>query len=105
MLRKADVPGLTKGDMELLDSVFLSEERVDLVVLYGSRARGTYRSGSDIDLTLKTEVLSTRHLAELEMKMDDLLLPYNMDLSIFRHIDSPGLVEHINRVGVVIYER
>jgi predicted nucleotidyltransferase len=105
MQRISTIPGLTIEDMKKLDSVFLAEDRVDSVVLYGSRAKGNYRSGSDIDLTLKSRHLDTRLLAELETKIDDLLLPYNMDISIYNHIESSELIEHIERVGIVIYEK
>lgn len=104
MQRKVNIPGLTGADMEKLDTVFLPARIVSSVVLYGSRAKGTFREGSDIDLTLKSEKISMRQLAGLEMKIDDLLLPYNMDLSIYGHIESPELREHIDRVGLVIYE-
>lgn len=73
--------------------------------LYGSPAKGNYKRGSDIDLTLKGDALTYRDLLRLMDELDDLLLPYMIDLSIYDQIDNPALREHIDRVGVVFYAR
>jgi hypothetical protein len=44
-------------------------------------------------------------LYKILQDIDDLLLPYTVDLSIFEDIDDPDLIEHIQRVGVVFYEK
>lgn len=74
-------------------------------MLYGSRAKGNYKRGSDIDLTLKGDALGYRELLRLMDELDDLLLTYMIDLSIYCQIDNPALREHIDRVGVVFYAR
>ena len=74
-------------------------------ILYGSRAKGDFQPGSDIDLTLKGEVLTLKDIAEIKTTLDDLLLPYLFDISIFEHIDNPDLLEHIQRAGISIYKR
>ncbi len=68
-----------------------------------SRALGTFRPGSDIDLTLKGS-LSHRDLLALESELDELMLPYKIDLSLFHQIDNARLVQHIEQVGRVLYE-
>ena len=78
---------------------------IEKVVLYGSRAKGNYRESSDIDLTLMGDALSHTQLNRIETQIDDLLLPYTIDLSIFEYIDNANLIDHIRRVGVVFYER
>jgi predicted nucleotidyltransferase len=98
-----DIPGLLPGEQEKLRRVFETEPSVSEVILYGSRAKGTHRLGSDIDLTLKGDGLSTGQLMDLSSAIDDLLLPYEMDLSIFDHIDNRELIDHINRVGKVVF--
>ena len=77
---------------------------VQKAVLYGSRAMGNYKSGSDIDLTLEGEALTLRQLNAIEIELDDLLLPYELDLSICHQIDNPDFLEHIKRVGVFFYQ-
>jgi predicted nucleotidyltransferase len=103
MEKKNDIAGVTPGEMDRLAAIFAAEPRVSEVVLYGSRAKGTHRPGSDIDLTIKGSALTTGWLMDLSSRIDDLLLPYEVDLSVFDHIDNPGLIEHINRVGKVIF--
>lgn len=77
---------------------------VDKAVIYGSRAKGTYKNGTDIDLTLYGN-LSYQELMRIENELDDLLLPWSIDLSLYNHIDNPSLREHIERVGSVFYEK
>jgi len=73
-------------------------------MLYGSRAKGNYKNGSDIDITLHGEGLGFQEMMDISMELDDLLLPYMIDLSIFEMLDHAGLRENIERVGKVFYE-
>ena len=78
--------------------------QVDRALLYGSRAKGNFRPGSDIDLTLVgSEALNLRVLYRIMDEIDDLLLPNTFDLSILRLINDQEVREHIRRVGVVFY--
>jgi predicted nucleotidyltransferase len=103
MKKIADIAGLRSTETDQLQRVFEIESSISEVILYGSRAKGTYRPGSDVDLTLKGEGLTTDKLMTLSAKIDDLLLPYEVDLSIYKHIDNPDLMDHITRVGKVIF--
>ena len=71
----------------------------------GSRAKGNYKRGSDIDLTLFGGELTDRVQSRIYWALDDLLLPYKIDLSRFSDLRHPALIEHIQRVGLAIYER
>ncbi|WP_233440317.1 nucleotidyltransferase domain-containing protein [Modicisalibacter coralii] len=97
--------GLSVEDQSRIRRVLASVASLDSAILYGSRAKGTYRHGSDIDLTLKGERLTWKDLQYLELALDDLLLPYLFDLSIYAQIDNPDLVRHIQRVGRPFYRR
>lgn len=92
--------GLKESDIELIKKVFSNYPEVEKVILYGSRAKGTYKPASDIDLTLLGDKLNLTTLQKIEIDLDDLLLPYFFDVSIFNQISNPDLVEHIERVGV-----
>lgn len=96
--------GLSRQDIEHYQSVFADFPQVERVILYGSRAKGNYRPASDIDLTL-IGALDWQTFNELEQRLDDLMLPYQLDLSICSQIDNPELIEHIKRVGKVFYEK
>ena len=97
--------GLPLAAVEKIRGVLTSHPEAERAVLYGSRAKGNYKTGSDIDLTMYGDGLNHTVLLKLLDELDDLLLPWMIDLSIFRQIDSESLREHIERVGVVFYER
>jgi predicted nucleotidyltransferase len=71
--------------------------------IFGSRAKGNYRPGSDIDLCLDAPGLTMRRRLELENRLDDLLLPWKIDLVVRDEIDNPALLEHIARVGLELF--
>lgn len=97
--------GLPQATLDRLNSVFSRYESIDTVVIYGSRAKGNFRRGSDIDLTIKGRKISFLDFMRLENEIDDLMLPYTVDLSQYQDITNQELVAHIDRVGVAIYER
>lgn len=97
--------GLKEVTINKLISVFLQYPNIEKVLLYGSRAKENYRYNSDIDLTLIGENITYSQMSKIDIEIDDLLLPYLVDLSIFSDIDNPDLIDQINRVGLVFYER
>lgn len=97
--------GLKKTTIERIHNVFLHYPEIEKVLLYGSRAMGTYRQGSDIDLTLFGDKLTYAQLSQIETELDELMLPYSIDISLFHHIDNQDLVDHIHREGEIFYSR
>jgi predicted nucleotidyltransferase len=97
--------GLSEQTIEKICGVFTCHPAIDKAVLYGSRAKGNFKPGSDIDLSLHGAELSLKELGDIDFELDDLLLPYKIDLLIFDQLRHAELREHIIRVGVVIYER
>lgn len=98
--------GLKETTILKICAVFAHYPQVDKAVLYGSRAKGNYKNGSDIDLTLcGGEDLTLDVLCKILHELDDLLLPYTIDLSIFRDMSDPDVVGHIQRVGVTFYKK
>lgn len=98
--------GLSEATIEKIQAVLTRYPQVERAILYGSRAKGAYKTGSDIDLTLHgREELTLSILLRIMSEIDDLMLPYTIDLSIFRAINDPDLIDHIERVGVTFYER
>ncbi|MCU7491014.1 MAG: nucleotidyltransferase domain-containing protein [Ignavibacteria bacterium] len=76
---------------------------VKKAILYGSRAKGNFKNGSDIDLTLEGDELELDTLLKILNELDELDLPYKIDLSIYSAISNNDLLEHINRVGITFY--
>jgi type I restriction enzyme S subunit len=97
--------GLTDTTVENICAVFARFPEIEKAVLYGSRAKGNFKTGSDIDLTLFGEALTSDLCSTIASALDDLLLPYTIDLSIFDELNHAKLREHIERVGVVFYKR
>jgi predicted nucleotidyltransferase len=97
--------GLKDDVIEKVQAVFDRFPDVDRVTLYGSRAKGNFKPGSDIDLTLHGESLTASQLRDITEVLDDLLLPYTIDLSIFEQLDHDGLRGHIDRVGQLFYKK
>jgi len=97
--------GLPPETVEKIRGVLALHPQIEKAVVYGSRAKGNYRNGSDIDLTLFGEGLDLNELLRIMNELDDLLLPYTIDLSIFATLTHPALLDHIRRVGVTLYQR
>ena len=95
--------GLTKNTLKQMTNIFAKIPEVEEVILYGSRAMGNYREGSDIDLALKGKELDMAELLKISAKLDELDLPYHFDLLIFEKIENRDLIDHICRVGKTIY--
>jgi predicted nucleotidyltransferase len=95
--------GLPDETVAKICAVFALNPAIDKAVLYGSRAKGNYKAGSDIDLTLFGAALTPAMCADIADALDELLLPYSIDLSLFASLENPALREHIERVGVSFY--
>lgn len=99
------IHGLTEKEELALCKLFARYEEVEEVILYGSRAKGNYKAFSDIDITLVGPRLTRSIIHQIATEIDDLLLPYQCDLSIFHQLTNPELKEHIKRVGIPFFRR
>jgi len=97
--------GLKNQTIEKINQIFARYRQVEKVILYGSRAKGNHKKGSDIDLTLIGENLNLQLLNKISLDLDDLLLPYKIDLSIYDQISNSDLIDHISRVKIIFYKK
>lgn len=97
--------GLPEQTIAILKAIFAEESEIEKVILYGSRAKGTYKNGSDIDLTLTGDNLSEALRSRLANKCDEAPIPYEIDLSLLSQIQNKDLKDHIQRVGKVFYTK
>jgi predicted nucleotidyltransferase len=97
--------GLPVEAVSKISGVLAGHPEVESAILYGSRAKGNYKPGSDVDLTLVGDRLAHDDLLKIMGELDDLLLPYTIDLSIFHMVDHQALRDHIQRVGQEFYRR
>ena len=97
--------GLTPEQLIMLQNVFKTYPQVDAVKVYGSRAKGNFHERSDVDLVLIGTGIDRFLVADVLLDLADTDLPYTVDLQNYSEIKNRALVEHIDRVGLVIYER
>ncbi len=97
--------GLKAENIAKINEIFTFHTEVEQVILYDSRAKSNYNHGSDIDLTIKSKNLSFSKLLKIEMELDDLFLPYKIDLSLFEQIENSALISHIQRIGIIFYHK
>lgn len=90
---------------EKIWSIFKLFPTIDEVILFGSWAKGTARPGSDIDLAIKGQSLSITELSQIESAYEKLDLPWKLDLIVYNTIQNQELKEHIERVGIVVYQK
>ncbi|MEB3324659.1 MAG: nucleotidyltransferase domain-containing protein [Cyanobacteriota bacterium] len=101
----AQATGLPESAITAIQQVFASHPEVEAAILYGSRALGRHRPASDIDLTLIGSTISATTLAHIDADLDDLLLPWIIDLSCLTSLHHPALRAHIERAGLELYRR
>ena len=104
-MASAQAIGLPASAMAAIQMVLATYPEVEAAILYGSRALGRHRPASDIDLTLTGHAISNATLARIDADLDDLLLPWAIDLSARAAISHPALLDHIQRAGVLLYRR
>ncbi|WP_235891749.1 nucleotidyltransferase domain-containing protein [Flavobacterium gawalongense] len=97
--------GLNKETISKINSVFVKHSEIEKVIIYGSRAKGNFRNGSDVDLTLFGNELKYGLVGEINFEIDDLNTPYLFDISIYNQLTSESLKDHINRVGKIFYKK
>ena len=100
---RPSIAGLPPDATDRILSLLAERPAIQRVVLYGSRALGRQHSGSDIDLCLEAPEMGLAELLVLGAQLDDLLLPWRIDLQLRHLICHPGLLDHIDRVGIALH--
>lgn len=96
--------GIYPNSFKEILSILKKHESIEKVIIYGSRAKGNYKEGSDIDLTL-FGTIKHNELMQLQNELDESYIPYLFDISIYNELQSESLIDHINRVGKIFYQR
>ena len=96
--------GLKKDDLEAIFRVLASVADIEKAVIFGSRAKGNYKQGSDVDIALFTPNKNVAlHIAFL--LNEETLMPYHFDVLDYYTIINQKLKDHIDRVGIVFYKK
>lgn len=98
--------GLLERDLAQIVAAARAFPEIEKLVLFGSRAKGTQKPGSDVDLAIKGHAVTYETALRLaEVLNEETPLPYFFDVLHYETIAEPRLTEHIDRVGIVIYAR
>ena len=97
--------GLPERAVDRITGVLARFSDVDKAILFGSRAKGTHKHGSDIDLALIGPGLDWRVVGKIYNALDDLLLPYRFSLIVYDKSTDPEVADHIQRVGMPLFQR
>ncbi len=95
--------GLSNSTITKINSILRNYALIKKASIYGSRAKGNYKEGSDIDIVLFGSDISIKELRNIYDDLDELLLPYTFDISVYEHLQNEELKNHINRVGIEFY--
>jgi predicted nucleotidyltransferase len=95
--------GLSVRDMATIISVLKSHTEIKHVLIFGSRAKGNYHPGSDIDLAIMNSNVSPNTLGKIQDEFKESNLPYFVDLVDFTTLNHDDLKDHIMRVGKEFY--
>ncbi|MCB0724991.1 MAG: nucleotidyltransferase domain-containing protein [Ignavibacteriae bacterium] len=91
--------GLSEEYISSIKNILFRHPNIERVIIFGSRAKGNFRPGSDIDLALVGKDLSASDIIDLNIELDKIWCGYKVDLLIYDKITEQALKEHINRVG------
>lgn len=97
--------GLKENDYKLIKNVFHSISKIEEVIVFGSRAMGTEKPGSDVDLALKGNDITLNDILKLKHKLEELPIIYDFDVINYDTINTPALIEHIDRHGILFYKK
>ena len=94
-----DLGGLPPQTLAQIQAVLVSFPQIHWLKLYGSRAMGNYRPGSDIDLAFSSPIDCT---AQLAGAFEELPIPYLVDVTHWESLAHDGLRQHIEQVGLLL---
>ena len=97
-----NAPPLTASELDMVRTIFRRHPEVSSATLFGSRAKGTHTERSDVDLVVTGDVAPLR-AETIAAELDGLPLPYRFEVQPLEHIHYRPLLEHIKRVGILIY--
>lgn len=97
--------GLNDKTLALIAGVLAVFPQVEKALLFGSRAKGTHKPGSDIDLGLVGSDLDWETVGQINSALDDLPIPYRFSLIMFNERTDSEVAAHIRRVGLSLFER
>ncbi|MEA2050843.1 MAG: nucleotidyltransferase domain-containing protein [Campylobacterota bacterium] len=93
---------LESNIVEQIKSILKKELKIKQIILFGSRAKGDAKNGSDIDIAVVGDNIGFRDLCRFNTKLDELELAYQIDIVAYNSLENKELIEHINRTGITL---
>ena len=97
--------GLSESDIDTLCRVLREFPEIDTAVVFGSRAKGNARPGADIDMALTGADVTDQTILQVVTALEEQPLPYFFDVVAYQAIRNKDLINHIERVGSILYRR
>ncbi|MGL4346280.1 MAG: nucleotidyltransferase domain-containing protein [Cellulosilyticaceae bacterium] len=96
--------GLTPQDLDYIIATIQSFSEIKEAMIFGSRVKGTYKPGSDIDIAIVGDDINFDTLSKLHARLEETSpLPYLFDIVDYTHLTHDELKDHINRMGQIIF--
>ncbi len=95
--------GLPQRTIDELLNYFSSKPDIEKVVIYGSRAKGNYHNGSDIDFAVWSD--DNKNFLHIASELDDLPTPYKFDVTDYKTLTHEGMKNSIDNDGIIFYRR
>ncbi len=98
--------GLLDKDLKTILSVLNQHSKVEKAIIFGSRAKGNFKNGSDVDIALQGEDLDFDTVSQISYSLnEETNMPYKFDILNYHSIKEPALIDHIDRIGIEIFRR
>ncbi|MEX1058018.1 MAG: nucleotidyltransferase domain-containing protein [Natronospirillum sp.] len=98
--------GLTDKDLALIRQSAADYPDIEALMVFGSRAKGNYRKGSDVDIAVVGKLVKDDTLSKLTDQLnEELPMPYFFDVVHYNTLPAEALKEHIDRVGLTLYQK
>ncbi len=98
--------GLNNEDIEEILLILKSVSEVDEAIIFGSRAKGNFRNGSDLDIAIKGKNVNFSNISYISYRLnEETLMPYKFDILDYNMISNEELKNHINRIGRILYKK
>ena len=98
--------GLLERDMDSIIAVLIKQPTVEKSFIFGSRAKGNFKKGNDVDLALKGRYLNFDVISQISYQLnEETKMPYNFDVLNYHTLEEPDLINHIDSIGIEIYSK
>lgn len=98
--------GLSTEHIIQIQTIFQKHPEIELAFIFGSRAMNSYKPASDVDIAIKGEQINRQTILEVSRQLnEETLMPYNFDIVNYHTIQNKELIVHIDKVGVLLFEK